>query len=203
MPPTWSFCLHIDHFWTPSWAFNHTSEAVITSLDRACYHCEHIWASFQVAVVSGSPLSFPATPPLSLESFFVSPCWITGYSSSLHLSPCPWERPYATDIKYRWQVTHTHTWHIFVASIYVRLQLQLLLIICFNFGCVSEQGSLTDDCFYATFLSVCSWCQMAREIKRRKTTLAVVNAQPALIGAQQMHVMPGVVTSQPIIAAIP
>uniref|UniRef100_A0A7N9AMA9 Cornifelin-like n=1 Tax=Mastacembelus armatus TaxID=205130 RepID=A0A7N9AMA9_9TELE len=30
------------------------------------------------------------------------------------------------------------------------------------------QGDMTGDCMYATFCTVCSWCQVAREIKRRK-----------------------------------
>uniref|UniRef100_A0A3B4Y704 Cornifelin-like n=1 Tax=Seriola lalandi dorsalis TaxID=1841481 RepID=A0A3B4Y704_SERLL len=33
------------------------------------------------------------------------------------------------------------------------------------------QGDMGSDCVYAYFCNVCSWCQMAREIKRRRLTL--------------------------------
>uniref|UniRef100_A0A667Z7G9 Placenta-specific gene 8 protein-like n=1 Tax=Myripristis murdjan TaxID=586833 RepID=A0A667Z7G9_9TELE len=41
------------------------------------------------------------------------------------------------------------------------------------------QGDMSGDCVYATFCNICSWCQMAREIKRRSHTLTVINAQHA------------------------
>ncbi|XP_042258052.1 placenta-specific gene 8 protein-like [Thunnus thynnus] len=67
------------------------------------------------------------------------------------------------------------------------------------------QGDMTADCVYATFCNVCSWCQVAREIKRRKQTHTIINAQPGLMGAQQymMTTQPGVITSQPMISAAP
>ncbi|XP_071334068.1 placenta-specific gene 8 protein-like [Trachinotus anak] len=55
------------------------------------------------------------------------------------------------------------------------------------------QGDMTSDCVHTTFCTICSWCQMAREIKRRKTTLNVLQALPTNL--------PGVVTSQPMISA--
>ena len=64
---------------------------------------------------------------------------------------------------------------------------------------------MTADCVYATFCNVCSWCQVAREIKRRKQTHTIINAQPGIMGAQQymMTTQPGVITSQPMISAAP
>ncbi|XP_051284932.1 placenta-specific gene 8 protein [Dicentrarchus labrax] len=67
------------------------------------------------------------------------------------------------------------------------------------------QGDLSSDCMYATFCNVCSWCQIAREMKRRKQPLTVVSAQPMYAGPQQYMIttQPGVVTSQPMISAAP
>ncbi|XP_026791884.1 placenta-specific gene 8 protein-like [Pangasianodon hypophthalmus] len=45
------------------------------------------------------------------------------------------------------------------------------------------QGDLATDCLYSTFCNVCSWCQIAREIKRRRAPCTIVNAQTALITA--------------------
>uniref|UniRef100_A0A667YZW9 Placenta-specific gene 8 protein-like n=1 Tax=Myripristis murdjan TaxID=586833 RepID=A0A667YZW9_9TELE len=53
------------------------------------------------------------------------------------------------------------------------------------------QGDMSGDCVYATFCNICSWCQMAREIKRRSHTLTVINAQPTMMASQPM-----IVTSQ-------
>ncbi|XP_018522628.1 placenta-specific gene 8 protein-like [Lates calcarifer] len=65
------------------------------------------------------------------------------------------------------------------------------------------QEDMTSDCMYATFCNTCSWCQIAREIKRRKQTLTIINAQPAYMGVQQyvMNAQLGAVTSQPMISA--
>ncbi|KAG5284850.1 hypothetical protein AALO_G00031200 [Alosa alosa] len=43
------------------------------------------------------------------------------------------------------------------------------------------QGSLLDDCLYATYCNMCSWCQIAREIKIRKQSVTVVSTQPTFI----------------------
>lgn len=73
--------------------------------------------------------------------------------------------------------------------------------------CLSIQGDMTGDCVYATFCNMCSWCQMAREIKRRSLTLTIVNAQPATMVPSQPVMMaahPGVIASQPMItSAVP
>ncbi|XP_035266292.1 placenta-specific gene 8 protein-like [Anguilla anguilla] len=45
------------------------------------------------------------------------------------------------------------------------------------------QGDMCSDCIYATFCNVCSWCQISREIKRRKQTLLFVNVQPTPVAA--------------------
>lgn len=70
--------------------------------------------------------------------------------------------------------------------------------------CVS-QGDMTGDCLYSTICNTCSWCQIAREIKRRSQVLTVIPAQPVQLGAQQymMTTQMGVVTSQPVISAAP
>ncbi|XP_070786130.1 placenta-specific gene 8 protein-like [Enoplosus armatus] len=67
------------------------------------------------------------------------------------------------------------------------------------------QGDMTADCVHATFLNICSWCQIAREIKRRSRPLTVISAQPVSMGAQQylMTTQPTAVTSQPIFTAAP
>ncbi|KAL6490833.1 hypothetical protein MHYP_G00011780 [Metynnis hypsauchen] len=52
------------------------------------------------------------------------------------------------------------------------------------------QGELASDCLYATFCNVCSWCQIAREIKRRRTTFTLVNTQPTVIAPPPMMVAP-------------
>ncbi|XP_046905141.1 PLAC8-like protein 1 isoform X2 [Hypomesus transpacificus] len=71
------------------------------------------------------------------------------------------------------------------------------------------QGDMTDDCVYATFCNVCSWCQMAREIKRRSQPFTLINAQPTVLAqtqaqAQAMMVaaspLTGVISSQPHIS---
>ncbi|CDQ77930.1 cornifelin homolog [Oncorhynchus mykiss] len=67
------------------------------------------------------------------------------------------------------------------------------------------QGGMTADCVYSTFCNICSWCQMAREIKRRKQTFTVINAQPTMLPGQPMLMasQPGVITSQPMITSAP
>ncbi|XP_038588017.1 cornifelin homolog [Micropterus salmoides] len=67
------------------------------------------------------------------------------------------------------------------------------------------QGDMTGDCLYSTICNTCSWCQIAREIKRRSQVLTVIPAQPVQLGAQQymMTTQMGVVTSQPVISAAP
>ncbi|XP_026152420.1 cornifelin-like [Mastacembelus armatus] len=66
------------------------------------------------------------------------------------------------------------------------------------------QGDMTGDCMYATFCTVCSWCQVAREIKRRSVTFTLVNAQPAYIGVQEglVATQPAVVSAQPVVSVI-
>ncbi|KAM9335597.1 placenta-specific gene 8 protein-like [Symphorus nematophorus] len=68
------------------------------------------------------------------------------------------------------------------------------------------QGDMTGDCVHATMCNICSWCQVAREIKRRRQTHTIITAQPPVVmGAQQymMSTQPGIVTSQATIAAAP
>ncbi|KAI4896816.1 hypothetical protein NFI96_029274 [Prochilodus magdalenae] len=50
------------------------------------------------------------------------------------------------------------------------------------------QGGLGSDCLYASFCNTCSWCQISREIKRRRTTFTLVNAQPTVIAPPPMVV---------------
>ncbi|KAK6305426.1 hypothetical protein J4Q44_G00242060 [Coregonus suidteri] len=40
--------------------------------------------------------------------------------------------------------------------------------------CLYLQGELRSDCLFVTFFNICSWCQMAREIKRRHQPLTVI-----------------------------
>ncbi|XP_050969969.1 cornifelin homolog [Labeo rohita] len=60
------------------------------------------------------------------------------------------------------------------------------------------QGGLGSDCMYVTFCNICSWCQIAREVKRRRATPMVVNAQPAVLAIPPVVVSPPrpVVTTQ-------
>uniref|UniRef100_A0A8C8F6S7 Uncharacterized protein n=1 Tax=Oncorhynchus tshawytscha TaxID=74940 RepID=A0A8C8F6S7_ONCTS len=53
-------------------------------------------------------------------------------------------------------------------------------------------GDMMADCVYSTFCNICSWCQLAREIKRRRQTFTVINAQSAMLPGQNM-----VMASQP------
>ncbi|XP_030009654.1 cornifelin homolog B-like [Sphaeramia orbicularis] len=39
------------------------------------------------------------------------------------------------------------------------------------------KGSMCMDCVYSTFCAACSWCQMAREIRRRDLPIVLVNAR--------------------------
>lgn len=67
----------------------------------------------------------------------------------------------------------------------------------------SAQGDMAGDCVYATCCNICSWCQMAREIKRRKQNMNVITAQPVYPGGQQYLVttQSGVMASQPMVTA--
>lgn len=38
---------------------------------------------------------------------------------------------------------------------------------------LSLQGSICNDCVYACFCGPCSWCQISREMKKRKNPLAI------------------------------
>uniref|UniRef100_A0A674EAK8 Plac8 onzin related protein 6 n=1 Tax=Salmo trutta TaxID=8032 RepID=A0A674EAK8_SALTR len=60
-------------------------------------------------------------------------------------------------------------------------------------------GTLCKDCVYSTFCNICSWCQLAWEIKRRRQTFTVINAQSTMLLGQNtvMASQPGVNTSQP------
>ncbi|XP_043099971.1 placenta-specific gene 8 protein-like [Puntigrus tetrazona] len=62
----------------------------------------------------------------------------------------------------------------------------------------SIQGGLTSDCMYVTFCNICSWCQIARELKRRRTVHVVVNAQPAVLAIPPVVVSPpqSIITTQ-------
>ncbi|KAM9728817.1 cornifelin homolog B [Menidia menidia] len=39
------------------------------------------------------------------------------------------------------------------------------------------RGTMCRDCVYSTFCAPCSWCQMAREIERRKIPIVMVKAR--------------------------
>ncbi|XP_066446186.1 placenta-specific gene 8 protein-like [Eleutherodactylus coqui] len=43
------------------------------------------------------------------------------------------------------------------------------------------QGSICDDCIKSSCLYSCTWCQMAREIKRRSQTSTINTAQTTMI----------------------
>uniref|UniRef100_A0A8C7CJ09 Uncharacterized protein n=1 Tax=Oncorhynchus kisutch TaxID=8019 RepID=A0A8C7CJ09_ONCKI len=59
-------------------------------------------------------------------------------------------------------------------------------------------GDMMADCVYSTFCNICSWCKLAREIKRRRQTITVISAQSAMLPGQNMVMasQPGVNTSQ-------
>ncbi|XP_028987883.1 cornifelin homolog A-like [Betta splendens] len=59
------------------------------------------------------------------------------------------------------------------------------------------QGDMAGDCMYVTFCNPCSWCQIAREIKRRKTPTHVITTQPVLAGGPQY-----MVANQPTVVAM-
>ncbi|KAM4678060.1 cornifelin homolog [Discoglossus pictus] len=44
-------------------------------------------------------------------------------------------------------------------------------------------GSICDDCCMMYWLYSCSWCQIAREIKKRKQPFTVLTAQTTTVGA--------------------
>ncbi|XP_029375563.1 cornifelin homolog B-like [Echeneis naucrates] len=39
------------------------------------------------------------------------------------------------------------------------------------------RGSICNDCVYATFCNACTWCQMSREMKKRKHQIVLVSAK--------------------------
>ncbi|XP_072230761.1 cornifelin homolog B [Leuresthes tenuis] len=39
------------------------------------------------------------------------------------------------------------------------------------------RGSMCMDCLFSTFCTACTWCQMSREIKRRKIAIVMVSAK--------------------------
>ncbi|XP_074528098.1 cornifelin homolog B-like [Halichoeres trimaculatus] len=39
------------------------------------------------------------------------------------------------------------------------------------------KGTMCNDCVYSTFCPSCSWCQMSREMKRRKIQVVLVSAK--------------------------
>uniref|UniRef100_A0A4W6DH86 Plac8 onzin related protein 2 n=1 Tax=Lates calcarifer TaxID=8187 RepID=A0A4W6DH86_LATCA len=49
------------------------------------------------------------------------------------------------------------------------------------------QVNMTSDCMYATFCNTCSWCQIAREIKRRKQTLTIINGITVLCVTESLE----------------
>ncbi|XP_070412079.1 uncharacterized protein ponzr2 isoform X2 [Nothobranchius furzeri] len=66
------------------------------------------------------------------------------------------------------------------------------LLEIFGFGCIAPitmsmrvamrhrygiKGTIPKDCVYSTFCVPCSWCQMSREMKRRKIQIVLVNAK--------------------------
>ncbi|XP_036379661.1 cell number regulator 5-like [Megalops cyprinoides] len=73
-------------------------------------------------------------------------------------------------------------------------------------------GSIAGDCVQATFCSVCSWCQIARELDLRGKPLKVINFQPAPVMMQPtamtapptfMPPPPGGMTTPPTFMAPP
>ncbi|XP_036403931.1 cornifelin homolog A-like [Megalops cyprinoides] len=65
------------------------------------------------------------------------------------------------------------------------------------------QGDMCSDCIYATFCNSCSWCQVAREIKRRTQPLTIINAQPTVFAAAPTVIapQPAVIAPQPAVIA--
>ncbi|KAL0970241.1 hypothetical protein UPYG_G00239260 [Umbra pygmaea] len=62
------------------------------------------------------------------------------------------------------------------------------------------QGDMAEDCAYSTFCNICSWCQMAREIKKRSQSLMVINTQITTLPGQNITMTSEpevVITSQP------
>ncbi|KAM4678061.1 cornifelin homolog [Discoglossus pictus] len=43
-------------------------------------------------------------------------------------------------------------------------------------------GSICDDCCMMYWLLSCTWCQLAREIKKRKQPFSIVTAQTTIVG---------------------
>ncbi|XP_030043251.1 cornifelin homolog [Microcaecilia unicolor] len=49
------------------------------------------------------------------------------------------------------------------------------------------QGSICNDCCILCWCYNCAWCQMSREIKKRKQPITIVNAQAITIPHAQLH----------------
>ncbi|KAJ8008381.1 hypothetical protein DPEC_G00104230 [Dallia pectoralis] len=60
------------------------------------------------------------------------------------------------------------------------------------------QGDMMEDCLYSSLCNTCSWCQIAREIKRRGQNFTVINSQLTMLPGQNfmMASQPGVFSSQ-------
>ncbi|XP_010886038.2 placenta-specific gene 8 protein [Esox lucius] len=63
------------------------------------------------------------------------------------------------------------------------------------------QGDMMADWMYSTLCNICSWCQIAREMKRRSQNFTVVNSQPILLPGQNimMASQPGGLIAQPVV----
>ncbi|KAJ8408937.1 hypothetical protein AAFF_G00247550 [Aldrovandia affinis] len=66
-------------------------------------------------------------------------------------------------------------------------------------------GTICKDCPKATFCTICSWCQIAREIKIRSKPLTVINIQPAPLNLQYpvINTLPGGMNAQPAFMGAP
>ncbi|KAG7484078.1 hypothetical protein MATL_G00045930 [Megalops atlanticus] len=73
-------------------------------------------------------------------------------------------------------------------------------------------GTIAGDCVQATFCSVCSWCQIARELDHRSKPLKIINFQPAPVMMQPVAMTtpptfmpppPGGMTAPPTFMAPP
>ncbi|CAB1351590.1 unnamed protein product [Coregonus sp. 'balchen'] len=129
----------------------------------------------QAVLPTGASPVSPALPPQSSESVSVSLCWTT-YGSFTQL--------------------------VGVSSCTPPVSMSMRVAVRNRYGI---QGDMMADCVYSTFCNICSWCQMAREIKRRRQTFTVINAQSAMLPGQNMVMafQPGVITSQPMINSTP
>ncbi|XP_023652317.1 cornifelin homolog [Paramormyrops kingsleyae] len=46
------------------------------------------------------------------------------------------------------------------------------------------RGDICSDCMYVTFCNMCSWCQIAREMKIRQQPVTIINSNPTVVSSQ-------------------